>query len=82
MVLPKMTTAPTNYNPKAIKNVKVIFRRKDQENRWKVTEEERAYAKKCKYPKDLHDFTKAVCFPSSGRNWLRLNNLMTSSKNN
>lgn len=62
MVLPNLSTAQTNYNPKALKNVKVNFRRKDQENRWKVTEEERAYARNCKYPKDLQDFTEGVCF--------------------
>ena len=62
MDLPNLTMAKTNYNPKATKNVKVIFHGKDQENRWRVTEEERAYAKKSKYPKDLQDFTKSVCF--------------------
>ena len=44
------------------RNLKVNFRRYNEENRWKVTEEERAYARKCKYPKDLQDFTKEVCF--------------------
>jgi len=62
MVLPNQTTAQTNYDPKATKNVKVNFRRSDQENRWQVTEEERAYAKKCKYPKDLQDFNEDVRF--------------------
>jgi hypothetical protein len=65
-VLPDLTTAQTKYNPKATKNLKVCFRQKDQANRWKVTEEERGFAKSCKNPKDLDDFTKEVCFPSSG----------------
>jgi hypothetical protein len=68
MDLPNLTTAQTNYNPKAVKNLKVNFRRKDPENRWKVTEEERTYAKNCKYPPDLRYFTKAVSFLFSGRN--------------
>lgn len=62
MDLPNLTTVETNYNPKMEKNVKVIFKRMDAENRWKVTESERGYAKKCKYPIDLHDFSNQVCF--------------------
>jgi hypothetical protein len=62
MDLPDLTTVETNYNPKLEKNVKILFKRKDQENRWKVTEQERERAKKCKYPKDLHDFNSQVCF--------------------
>lgn len=61
MVLPNLTTVETNYNPKLQKNAKVIFKRKDQEDRWKVTEQERSYARKSKYPKDLHDFSSQVC---------------------
>lgn len=62
MYLPNLTTTETNYNPKATKNLKVIFRKMDQENCWKVTEDEWTNTKKCKYPRDLPDFTKAVCF--------------------
>jgi hypothetical protein len=62
MNLPNLTTVETNYNPKAEKNVKVIFKRMDSENRWKVTESERGYAKKCKYPRDLSDFSTQVHF--------------------
>jgi hypothetical protein len=75
MDLPNVTTTETDYNPKAIKNLKVNFRAKDKENRWKVTEEERAYAKNPKNPGDLDKFTKAVRFLSSRRNWLRSNTL-------
>jgi hypothetical protein len=78
MVLPNLTSAKTNYNPKATKNVKVIFRRKDQENRWRVTEEERGYAQKSKYPKDLQDFIKKVRSPII----LLSNKLMIRFKNN
>jgi hypothetical protein len=62
MALPNLTTVKTAYNPKATKNLKATFRRNDQENRWKVTEEERSFAKNCRYPKDLGDFTGAVSF--------------------
>lgn len=62
MDLPNLTTAETNYDPGSNVNKKVVFKRKDPENRWMVTEEERAYAKKCKYPKDLEDFNKKACF--------------------
>jgi len=67
MDLPNLTTVETNYNPKLEKNAQIIFKRKDQENRWKVTERERGYAKNCKYPKDLHDFNSLVCFLFLGR---------------
>jgi hypothetical protein len=67
MALPNLTTAETNYDPKLKKNAKVIFNRKDQEDRWKVTEQERAHAKNCKYPNDLHDFNNQVCVLSSER---------------
>jgi hypothetical protein len=62
MDLPNLITVETNYNPKAEKNVKVAFKRMDLENRWEFTECERGYAKKCKYPKDLHDFSSQVYF--------------------
>jgi hypothetical protein len=78
--LANVTTGETNYNPNAIRNLKVVFREKDKENRWKVTEEERAYAKKCEYPEDLDKFTKAVRFLSSRRNWLCSNNLWSAPK--
>jgi hypothetical protein len=60
MNLPNLTTVETNFNPKAEKNVKVIFKKMDSENRWEVTENERGYAKKCKYPKHLQDFGDQV----------------------
>jgi hypothetical protein len=67
MDLPNLTTVETNYNPKEERNMKAIFKRKDLENRWKVTERERGYAKKCRYPKDLQDFSSLVCFFFSER---------------
>lgn len=67
MDLPDLTTVETNYNPKLEKNVKIIFKRKDQENRWKVTEQERKYAKNCTYPKDLCDFNSQVRFLFCGK---------------
>jgi hypothetical protein len=71
----------TNYNPKALKNVKVTFRLKDQENRWVVTEEERALAEKCKHPVDLRQFTKEVRFLlHSAGSWL--SNMMVSCRGN
>jgi hypothetical protein len=48
MDLPNLTTEETNYNSKAEKNVKAIFKWMDLENQWKVTEIELGYTKKCK----------------------------------
>jgi hypothetical protein len=62
MTLPNLTTVETNFNPKAEKNVKVTFKKMDSENQWEVTENERGYAKKSKYPKNLQDFSNQVCF--------------------
>jgi hypothetical protein len=62
MDLPNLITVETKYNPMEEKNMKVIFKRMDTENRWRVTERERGYAKKCKYPKNLQDFSSQVCF--------------------
>jgi hypothetical protein len=67
MDLPNLITIETNYNPKAEQNTKLVFKRKDQENRWKATERERGFAKKCKYPKDLDDFNRQVRFFFSER---------------
>jgi len=62
MDLPDLMTVETNYNPKLKKNTQIIFKQKNQKNHWKVTEQECEYAKKCKYPKDLHDFNSQVFF--------------------
>ena len=67
MNLPNLTTVETDYNPKLKKNTQIIFKRKNQENRWTVTERERGYAKNCKYPKNVHDFNKRACFLFSQR---------------
>jgi hypothetical protein len=78
MFLQNWTTAETNFDSKATKNVKVIFRRKDKDNCWKVTEEECTYAKKSNYPKDLRNFTISVC----SLFLLHLNKLIISFKDN
>jgi hypothetical protein len=41
MDLPNLTTVETNYDPHAEKNAKIIFKWKDPENHWKVTEQMR-----------------------------------------
>ena len=60
--LPYHKRPQTNFDPKAAENVKVNFWRKDGENRWKVTEEERGYAKHCKNPMNLQAFNEDVNF--------------------
>lgn len=60
--LPYLKRTQTNFDPKAAENFKVNFLRKDVENRWKVTEEERGFAKHCKYPNDLQAFNEDVSF--------------------
>lgn len=66
--LPNIKTTHTKFDPKATKNVKVDFRQKNADNRWKVTEKERGYAIKCKYPKDLEAFDEDVSFFLRWRN--------------